>query len=286
MAVDQHGESPGDRTSLEQRVRDLSPWHIDIEVVPGLRTGDTQNRDRSKTGAVSLVRTEQSFKDMMRSIYPAGLEGRTFLDVACNCGAYTFWARDLGAGHALGFDARQHWIDQAQFLLDQRDADREALEFHVGDVMNINDYEWGQFDISYFGGILYHLPLPLTALKSVADVTSELLYLNTASRRGLGRPGLVMNHESTEPHMSGVHGLNWYPTGPEVVIAVLQHLGFVEFQIVFNRRTIQFNRQRGLRVYARTLLKGTGRFAILASKKHGLLTARSIEGGGGVRSAL
>ncbi len=274
-----------DDERVEQRVRELAPWHIDIEVRPGLRTGDALSRARTETGAVSLVRTERPFKEMLQSVYPAGLEGRSFLDVACNCGAYTFWARDVGAGRCVGFDARPHWIDQAEFLLDLRPEDRGGVEFAVGDVMEFDRRDHGTFDITYFGGILYHLPLPLTALKQVADATDELLYVNTASRPGLGRPGLVMKRESTDPAMSGIHGLNWYPTGPQVVIEVLRHFGFVEFSVLFNRRSPQLNAQRGWKANARAILNGTGRFALLASKRPGLLHGRVIAGTDGLRTA-
>ena len=34
---------------------------------------------------------------------------------ACNCGGYSLVASDLGA-HSFGFDVRDRWIRQAQFL--------------------------------------------------------------------------------------------------------------------------------------------------------------------------
>jgi tRNA (mo5U34)-methyltransferase len=45
---------------------------------------------------------------MMNLIYPGGLEGRRFLDCACNCVAYSFWAKELGASETFGFDVREH----------------------------------------------------------------------------------------------------------------------------------------------------------------------------------
>jgi tRNA (mo5U34)-methyltransferase len=42
------------------------------------------------------------------------------LDCACNCGAFLFWAKELGADECFGFDIRQHWIDQAEFLREHR----------------------------------------------------------------------------------------------------------------------------------------------------------------------
>ncbi len=91
--------------ALRRQIHDLSPWHLDIEVVPGLRTGDAASFEVAAAQNVSFVHGEDEFKTLMRSVYPSGLDGRSFLDVACNCGGYSFWARDLDAGRCLGFDA-------------------------------------------------------------------------------------------------------------------------------------------------------------------------------------
>lgn len=58
---------------LQNRIRELGPWHFDLELAHGVRTGDSTNRDRSNTGAVSMVHTEHAFKDMMRTVWPDGL---------------------------------------------------------------------------------------------------------------------------------------------------------------------------------------------------------------------
>ena len=221
--------------ALRRQIHDLSPWHLDIEVVPGLRTGDAASFEVAAAQNVSFVRGEDEFKTLMRSVYPSGLDGRSFLDVACNCGGYSFWARDLDAGRCLGFDTREHWIRQARFLADAR-AEKPPLEFQLGDVTRLEEYGWGSFDITYFGGILYHLPFPMEALRSVAAVTDELLYLTSASRPSDSISGFVMARESTSAPMSGIHGLHWFPTGPNVVMRILEHLGFGEFRILYNRR--------------------------------------------------
>lgn len=59
-----------------------------------------------------------------------------------------------------------------------------------------------------------------------ADLTTEVFILNTASRNGLPDGSLALAEESTEHWMSGVYGLNWFPTGPEVLKRVLRWMGF------------------------------------------------------------
>lgn len=53
-------------------------------------------------------------------------------------------------------------------------------------------------------------------LKIAADLTKELLILNTGTMRGSGDT-LVVSRESKSNVMSGVYGLKWFPTGEEVL---------------------------------------------------------------------
>jgi SAM-dependent methyltransferase len=169
----------------------------------------------------------------MRRVYPAGLQGRSVLDCACNCGGYLFWAKELGAGRCFGFDARQHWIDQALFLLAHRDAANEDMDFRVCDLYDLPKLQTQPFDITIFHGIFYHLPDPIAGLKIAADLTQELLLLNTATRNDLPDGLLVMEEEDPGIMVSGIHGLTWRPTGPAVLTRLLKWLGFAETHCVF-----------------------------------------------------
>jgi tRNA (mo5U34)-methyltransferase len=70
---------------------------------------------------------------------------------------------------------------------------------------------------------------------------------------------LAIAEEGTDLVMTGVYGLNWFPTGPEVLARILGWMGFPEAQ-VFYWRTQTRNQQAGL-----------GRLRMLASRKEGLL---------------
>jgi SAM-dependent methyltransferase len=218
------------RRQLEDEIMRLAPWHLDVEATAGLSTAisrlpSTANEDAS--GArVSFISPRDYFSALVRRIYPRGLEGRTVLDAACNCGGYLFWARELGAGRCFGFDVREHWIDQARFLARVRGEPSDDVEFAVRDLYDLPHLNTQSFDVALFKGIFYHLPDPIRGLKIVAERTRELLLLNTATRVGLADGMLVVGEESTEALMSGVYGLSWYPSGPEVLRRILAWLGF------------------------------------------------------------
>jgi tRNA (mo5U34)-methyltransferase len=175
----------------------------------------------------------ERFHGILSSVYPNGLEGRSFLDCACNCGGYSFWAKELGAGDCFGFDVREHWIKQANFLLEQRQ--EKNVSFRQ---LDLYDLDTEPFDVTLFKGILYHLPDPVTGLKIAAERTKELLIVNTAIHNGRDDGALVLVEEPTEVVMSGVHGLAWLPTGPEVLKGMLRWMGFKDFRVTYWEKAV------------------------------------------------
>ena len=127
----------------------LGPWHLDIAVTPEVST-----RVWADEAGRPLASPRELFQRTLRSIYPDGLQGRSVLDCGCNSGGYAFWAKELGAGRCFGFDAREQWITQAQFLLEQRG--EEEMRFEVADLYSLPELE--RFDVTVFSGLFYHLP--------------------------------------------------------------------------------------------------------------------------------
>jgi len=210
--------------AIHEEVVRLGPWHVEVEVAPGVTT-----RAWADHAGETLSAPREPFQALLTSIYGAGLQGRSVLDCGCNAGAYLFWSKELGAGRCLGFDARHHWIEQARFLQSHR---RETdVEFEVSDLYSLTDLE--PFDITIFSGLFYHLPDPITGLRIAADLTKELILVVTATKSGEPDGRLYMELESIDAPLSGIHGLNWRPTGPKVVEGILSWLGFPEIRVLW-----------------------------------------------------
>jgi tRNA (mo5U34)-methyltransferase len=214
----------------------------------------------SSFGKVSFLSPRPSFRNLVQKVYPDGLAGRSVLDCACNCGGYLYWAKELGAGECFGFDVRQHWIDQARFLAQTPLWQRFAVSFEVCDLYDLPKLGLKPFDFTIFKGIFYHLPDPVTGLKIVADLTKELIFLETATRSGYPDGMLAVSQEDRVALMSGVYGLNWFPTGPNVLARILNWLGFSETHCLSWQKGPIENQPPDL-----------GRLQILASRKPGLL---------------
>lgn len=231
-------EIPDESSLLGQQIRNLGPWHQDIRINDSISTGmlfsPTGKLERSENQGVSLLNLEPEFQSRMARIFPEGLAGRRVLDCACNAGGYAFWSRALGADFCFGFDAREHWINQARFVQQHRVAGpTDRIRFVTCDLYDLEKKQLPQFNLSIFKGIFYHLPDPVHALKIVADRTSEVLYLNTQTAWGLPDGSLQVTVEDVSKLMSGMHGLSWRPTGPMVMVPIFHWLGFRSVRLMF-----------------------------------------------------
>lgn len=259
-----HGQLPRlPLATLREEIISLGPWHLDVQVTPVISTAVSREAGEGayhkSFGPIQFANPSTFFRGLLKSIYPSGLEGRSVLDCACNCGGWLFWAKELGAGDCFGFDVRQHWIDQAQFLQRNRTEKSRDMRFEACDLYQLPQRKLKPFDITIFSGIFYHLPDPVTGLKIAADLTSEVLLLNTATRNGFPDGILTVNQESREDAMSGVHGLAWMPTGPEVMSAILRWAGFAETRCVFWRKRTDFQPPE------------FGRLQMIAARRAGIL---------------
>ncbi len=132
------------------------------------------------------------------------------------------------------------------------------MTFEVLGLYDLPERGVGPFDITGFNGLFYHLPDPVTGLKIAADLTRELIVVNTSTKTGLSEDSMALDSESAEHPLSGMHGLAWLPAGPQVLDRILRWLGFVETKVLW---------------WTEELVPGggRGRLEIVGSKVHGLL---------------
>ncbi|MCC5974353.1 MAG: methyltransferase domain-containing protein [Rubellimicrobium sp.] len=218
----------------------MGPWHHDIDLNPDVWTGlaAVSGAAGNETGAgrVSLTRPAAIFANQILPFFPDGMAGKSFLDCGCNAGGYCFAARDAGAERTFGFDVRQHWIDQARFVAARRKRNSDGMQFEVADLLALEAMD-EMFDVTWFSGLLYHLPDPVRGLRIAADRTRDLLLVNTAVAATQDGPperlSMELKFESRNNVMSGVHELAWLPSGPKVLQKILADLGFAETKLLF-----------------------------------------------------
>ena len=222
-------------SDLREDIIRLGPWHFWIDVTPELSTYAWFEAVGKKSEVGFLARRKQ-FHALLGPLYPDGLEDRSVLDCGCNSGGYLFWAKELGAGECFGFDAREHWIEQARFLAEHRTVGpTNRMQFEVCDLYDLPKLELDPFDITVFNGLFYHLPDPVTGLKIAADLTKDLMIFTSSTKADTEDGFLYVENESATRLMSGIHGLNWRPTGPSPVEMVMRWVGFEETRVLWHR---------------------------------------------------
>lgn len=228
---------------LRAEIRRLAPWHQDLEIAPGVRTGERapgDDPDPLGIGSPGMLEPGRVLQRLMEDVYPNGFEGRSILDCGCNAGGYLFEAKRMGAGRCFGFDAREHWLNQASFLAQHLPHD--DVSFDQLDLLQLRDRKLEPFDVTLFFGLFYHLPDPVAGLRIAADLTRELLVLNTAAHPSLKGDALMLSIESETMLMSGVHKLAWLPTSAHVLQQILGWCGFPHTRVHYVRSAPRFPR--------------------------------------------
>lgn len=241
---------PLSRDELVDEIKRLAPWHHDIQITDDLSTGEVFSPTRKllppQNEGVSLISPRIAFFNTIETLFPGGLGGKRFLDCACNAGAYCYFARELGADFAFGFDVRKHWVDQAHFIQAHRTVGPvDRVEIRELDLYDLPKQELEPFDMTYFSGIFYHLPDPVTGLKIAADLTSDVMTLSTSMVPGNDNPlGMKMVREEVDKVMSGVYELAWFPNNPETLCRILQWAGFQDVKMINDAVNPTSNRRR------------------------------------------
>ena len=125
----------------------------------------------------ALLLTEQGWMTAtLRTLNIVAARGEhlRIVDLGCLEGGYSIeFARQ---GHeVVGIDARQLNIDRA--VAAKENLGLSNVKFAVHDVKNLADY--GQFDVVFCSGLLYHLDDPKRYLDLLGQVATRALILNT-----------------------------------------------------------------------------------------------------------
>lgn len=188
-------------------------WFHSIDLGDGIVTPGRKS--------VSLLKMESD-----AVFQPVHTSGRSVLDVGAWNGAQTVEAIRRGAGRVMAVDeltwTRAPWHGKASFELVMA-----ALGFDVPtkimDAQKISVQAVGKWDIVLFLGVLYHLFDPIVALQRLAEVTKEVLVVEThLDARHVQRPAMIFYPGS---ELAG-DPTNWWGPNQACVEALLRKVGF------------------------------------------------------------
>jgi tRNA (mo5U34)-methyltransferase len=193
------------------------------------------------------------------------LEGRTVLDVGAWDGLYSFRAERAGAKRVVALDhyawgvsmpARQAYWEECARAGVLPDHDRDLTDFWdaslpgrkgfdlahkvlesqvepvVGDLLTMDLEVLGTFDVVLYLGVLYHMPEPLTALRRVRAVTSEVAVIETVAVRVLGQREASLMAFYAGNELGGADFGNWYAPTERALAGLCRAAGFSRVEVV------------------------------------------------------
>ena len=110
-------------------------------------------------------------------------EGKTVIDVGACDGFFSFHSEKMGATKVLGVDPYRWTLDDRWSGMSGFNLAREILDSKVEDSVvlleDLSPQTVGEWDVSLFLGVFYHLVNPIQILKNVASVTKDTIVVET-----------------------------------------------------------------------------------------------------------
>ena len=105
---------------------------------------------------------------------------KTVLDIGCNSGQYSMYAKKAGASKVTGLDINENRIYQAKMLALNEDID---VNFHLAGIDQVSSF--GKFDIVICIAVVTEVENVLMALRSIRDATDKTAILEMDLARPL-----------------------------------------------------------------------------------------------------
>jgi tRNA (mo5U34)-methyltransferase len=222
--------------SIEERINAIS-WRHQIP----LKNGQTTNG------------TKESGLDLQEFQLPEDLfEDKTVADVGACDGFFSFHAEQNGAKEVLAIDPYRWTLDNRWSGMEGFNLAREINESKVKDSVelleNLSPETVGEWDVTLFLGVFYHLVDPIRILQNVASITKETLVVETINAEywgpRYGYPILEQNSNKylhpfiaekplllyyPEDEVDGDY-TTWYAPNPKYIEDMLRVEGFKTFE--------------------------------------------------------
>lgn len=181
-------------------------------------------------GVITPGKDDSQYK-LSRLDFPENFNDKTVLDIGAWDGFFSFEAEKRGAKQVLAIDSYSWggngWGTKSGFELAREILNSNVQDMEI-DVYDISPEKVGVFDNVFFLGVFYHLRNPLRALECVANVTKEMLILET----------FVDELKNPRPTMAYYPGTDanpdptsWWGPNVQCVEAMLKTVGFQKTQV-------------------------------------------------------
>src|SRR5918992_1624694 len=117
---------------IRQKIASFARWHYQFD----LRGNLTPIHKKPRVNR--HVQRKKHFCDPLVRLFGGSLEGKRVLDLACNAGYWSLASIEVGADYVLGIEGRQMHVDQASFVFDIKEVERDRYDFVMGDIFVVD----------------------------------------------------------------------------------------------------------------------------------------------------
>ncbi len=150
-------------------VLSVGPFHHDIELPGGVLTAPETYRMRF---------FEEAFWPSVLNLTGGTLQGKSVLDVGCNCGGFSFLAKRYGAAKVVGIDVRKSHISQADVL--KNALGMSDITFICSDIKSYAEHiDEGYFDVVLLMGVMYHFSDPIGEFEAIARIAKQHIVVDS-----------------------------------------------------------------------------------------------------------
>lgn len=231
-----------EQAEIIQKINSFPRWHYQFNLKGNLTPiFDNGHMNRH-------AQRKRYFFDPLVKHLGGSLAGKRVLDLGCNAGFWSLCALEEGCEFVVGIDGRQTHIDQANFVFEVSDVEKNRYHFVCGNIFEIDFCEFGTFDIVLCLGLMYHISKPMILMEKIAQVNSDILIIDTTLSRLPGSFLQIERDRLYEPRHAMDYELVFYPT-KQAVFDIVQQFGYsvVMLKPRFRDYTGALDYQLGLR---------------------------------------
>ncbi|MCP5103134.1 MAG: methyltransferase domain-containing protein [bacterium] len=215
----------------QELVDGFKGWYYEFDLGDGVVT---------KTNRENHMKWHNTRKNLFMGavdkVFNGSMEGRTFLDIACNSGFWSFELARRGASYGLGIDMSENYIKQARLVAECSPgaAGYGNIEFKNMDFFDLPVTD-RKFDLVLALGIVYHLTDPVGFFRKVHDLAAHCVLIDsTVSTMDTEEPVLEMAN-SRKYAGRGVGEFSFVPS-EAALVGILHNTGFSNILKLYPRQ--------------------------------------------------
>jgi SAM-dependent methyltransferase len=165
---------------IRQKIASFPRWHYQFDLRGNLTPIHKEGHINRHT------QRKRHFFDPVVRLLGGSLEGKRVLDLASNAGYWSLASIEAGADYVLGIEGRQMHVDQANFVFEVKEIERERYDFVVGDIFETDFRQFGTFDVVLYLGLMYHISKPMELMEKISEVNDDILVIDTTLAKARG----------------------------------------------------------------------------------------------------